>query len=74
MRPPQHRVRLRSRRHMDRDRARLPGKGLPRFRGGGRGDLFVRLQVRVPEKRTRGERRLYELLRAEGRKRPSDAS
>jgi molecular chaperone DnaJ len=42
---------------------RLRGKGLPRFGGHGRGDLFVRVQVRVPEKLSREERALYERLR-----------
>jgi molecular chaperone DnaJ len=37
---------------------RLRGKGLPRFRGHGRGDLFVRVRVRVPEKLSREEREL----------------
>jgi molecular chaperone DnaJ len=29
---------------------RLRGKGLPRLGGGSRGDLFIRLQVHVPER------------------------
>jgi molecular chaperone DnaJ len=41
---------------------RLRGKGLPRFGGHGRGDLFVRVQVQIPEKLTREERALYERL------------
>jgi molecular chaperone DnaJ len=43
---------------------RLRGKGLPRFRGKGRGDLFIRIRVRVPEKLSREERELYERLRS----------
>jgi molecular chaperone DnaJ len=43
---------------------RLRGKGLPRFQGHGRGDLFVRVRVRVPEKLSREERELYQRLRA----------
>jgi molecular chaperone DnaJ len=42
---------------------RLRGKGLPRFRGRGRGDLYVRVAVRVPEKMGAEERRLWERLR-----------
>jgi molecular chaperone DnaJ len=43
---------------------RLRGKGLPRFGARGRGDLYVRLAVRVPERLTAEERRLWERLRA----------
>lgn len=46
---------------------RLRGKGLPHF-DGGRGELFVRMQVVLPEHLTAEERRLYEQLRAVGRK------
>ena len=46
---------------------RLRGKGLPRFGGRGRGDLYVRLVLRVPERLTAEERKLYERLRALGR-------
>ncbi len=42
---------------------RLRGKGLPAFGGGRRGDLYLRLNVRVPEKLSAKERRLYEDLR-----------
>ena len=45
---------------------RLRGKGLPRF--GGRGDLYVRLAVRLPERLTADERKLWERLRALGAK------
>ncbi|MDA8107204.1 MAG: Hsp70 family protein [Betaproteobacteria bacterium] len=43
---------------------RLRGKGLPRFRARGRGDLYVRLAIGVPERLTAEERRLWEKLRA----------
>jgi len=43
---------------------RLRGKGLPRFGARGRGDLYVRLAVRLPERLTADERRLWEKLRA----------
>jgi len=43
---------------------RLRRKGLPEFGGGGRGDLYLRIQVQVPERLTAEERKLYEQLRA----------
>lgn len=42
---------------------RLAGKGLPNFRGRGRGNLFVRISVRVPEQLSAEERKLFERLR-----------
>ncbi|MEN8261345.1 MAG: molecular chaperone DnaJ [Pseudomonadota bacterium] len=42
---------------------RLKGKGLPQFGDGRRGDMYVRLQVHVPEKLSDEERRLYLRLR-----------
>jgi molecular chaperone DnaJ len=42
---------------------RLHGKGLPRFGGGARGDLYVRLQVHVPERLSHRQRLLFEQLR-----------
>ena len=45
---------------------RLRGKGLPRFGGGTRGDLYVRVQVRVPEHLSAQQRRLFDQLRALG--------
>lgn len=43
---------------------RLRQKGLPTFGAGPRGDLYLRIGVRVPEHLTRQERELYEKLRA----------
>jgi molecular chaperone DnaJ len=43
---------------------RLAGKGLPEFGGRGRGDLYLRLRVRVPERLTGAQRELCEQLRA----------
>jgi molecular chaperone DnaJ len=43
---------------------RLAGKGLPHFGGRGRGDLYLRLDVRIPERLSRRQRELYEQLRA----------
>lgn len=42
---------------------RLRGKGLPRVGGGMRGDLYVRLQVHVPEQLSENQRQLFEQLR-----------
>ena len=43
---------------------RLKNKGLPRFGGKGKGDLYLQLKVGIPEKLSREERELYERLRA----------
>ncbi len=45
---------------------RLRGKGLPGFGGGTPGDLYVRLQVRIPERLSDTQRRLFEQLRDAG--------
>ena len=42
---------------------RLKGKGLPDFGHSIRGDLYIKLQVHIPEALTRHERDLYERLR-----------
>jgi DnaJ C terminal domain len=47
---------------------RLRGKSLPHFGGTGRGDLFLRVDMRVPDHLTSEERKLYERLRALGKK------
>jgi len=44
-------------------RLRLRGKGLPRFGARGRGDLYVRLAVRLPERLSDEERSLWQKLR-----------
>ncbi len=46
---------------------RLRGKGLPEFGDGRRGDLLLRLRVRIPKRLSRRERELYGRLRALGR-------
>jgi molecular chaperone DnaJ len=43
---------------------RMSGKGLPVYGGDSRGDLYVSLQVRIPEKLARDEKKLWERLRA----------
>jgi molecular chaperone DnaJ len=44
---------------------RVKGKGMPRFRGYGRGDLIVRVGIAVPEKITAQQRALLEQLAKE---------
>ncbi|MCL4402599.1 MAG: molecular chaperone DnaJ, partial [Acidobacteria bacterium] len=44
-------------------RFRLKGKGVPNVNGGGRGDLWVHVDVRVPSKLTRDQKKLFEQLR-----------
>lgn len=43
---------------------RLRGKGLPTFGGDSRGDLYVRLQIHVPERLSDRQRRLFQQLKA----------
>jgi molecular chaperone DnaJ len=45
---------------------RLRGKGLPRFGGGGKGDLNLGIQVHIPERLTPEEKALFEQFRALG--------
>lgn len=47
------------------DTIRLKGKGMPRFRGYGKGDLLVRVGISVPEKLTVKQRELLEQLAEE---------
>lgn len=44
---------------------RIKGKGMPHFRGYGKGDLLVRVSVAVPEKLTSQQRALLEELAKE---------
>jgi molecular chaperone DnaJ len=44
---------------------KLKGKGMPRFRGYGKGDLLVRVGLTVPEKLTAKQRELLEQLAKE---------
>jgi molecular chaperone DnaJ len=41
---------------------RLKGKGVPRVRGNGRGDEYVKIMVHIPERVSRRQRELYEEL------------
>jgi molecular chaperone DnaJ len=45
------------------DVLRLHGKGLPEFDSGRRGDLYLRLRIRLPDRIGREERKLFERLR-----------
>ncbi|HEX6897358.1 MAG TPA: DnaJ C-terminal domain-containing protein, partial [Bryobacteraceae bacterium] len=42
---------------------RLKNLGMPKLQGSGRGDLFVHVDVRVPSKLTREQKKLFEQLR-----------
>ena len=44
-------------------RIRLKNLGVPRLQGSGRGDLYVQVDVKVPSKLTRDQRKLFEQLR-----------
>ena len=44
-------------------RIRLKNLGVPKLQGSGRGDLFVQVDVKVPGKLTREQRKLFEQLR-----------
>jgi molecular chaperone DnaJ len=43
-------------------RFRIRGRGVPRVNSSGRGDLYVHIEVRVPERLTKEQRRLFEQL------------
>ena len=45
---------------------RVKGKGIPRFSGLGRGDIFVELDIQTPKKLTRAQKELLEELKKEG--------
>jgi len=42
---------------------RIKNKGIPYLNGGGRGNLYVHLDVQIPEKLTKEQRKLFEQLR-----------
>lgn len=44
-------------------RVKLRGLGVPKLQGSSRGDLFVHIDVKVPSKLTREQRKLFEQLR-----------
>lgn len=43
---------------------RLAGRGMPRLRGGSKGDMYVVVQIQVPKDLSEEERKLYERLAA----------
>ena len=45
---------------------RLRGEGVPHVRGGGKGDLYVRLVIEVPEKLNRAQKKAMEQLQKAG--------
>ncbi|MDD4409802.1 MAG: molecular chaperone DnaJ [Candidatus Pacebacteria bacterium] len=45
---------------------KVTGKGVPHFKGFGRGDMFVELSIMVPEKLNRTQKELLEKLNKEG--------
>jgi len=47
-------------------RLRLKGQGLPPFKGSGRGDLFVRVAIEVPQRLSKSQKELLEKLAEEG--------
>jgi curved DNA-binding protein len=47
-------------------RLRLKGQGLPHFKGSDRGDLYVKLNVKVPKKLSKRQKELLEELAQEG--------
>jgi len=44
-------------------RLRIKGLGVPHVNGSGRGDMFVHLDVRIPTRLSREQRKLFEQLR-----------
>jgi|SRR5581483_3370082 len=51
---------------------RVKGRGAPRLKGDGRGDLLARLRVQVPSKLSKAEREALESLRKAHRSNPRD--
>jgi molecular chaperone DnaJ len=45
---------------------KIGGKGMPHFSGRGRGDLYLKFQVKVPKKLTKRQKELIEKLKEEG--------
>lgn len=45
---------------------KVPDKGIPRFRGIGKGDMYVRLKIKTPQKLTPKQKELLEKLKKEG--------
>jgi molecular chaperone DnaJ len=45
---------------------RISGKGIPHFSGFGRGDLYIKLNIKTPKKLTKKQKELLEKLKREG--------
>jgi molecular chaperone DnaJ len=45
---------------------RISGKGVPKFSGYGRGNLYIKIQLKTPKKLTRKQKELLEKLKKEG--------
>jgi molecular chaperone DnaJ len=45
---------------------RISGKGIPRFSGWGRGNMFVELEIKTPRRLTKKQKELLEKLKTEG--------
>jgi molecular chaperone DnaJ len=52
---------------------RVRGRGAPKLKGGGRGDLLARVRVVVPKKLSKKERELLEELKKTSRENPREA-
>jgi molecular chaperone DnaJ len=52
---------------------RIRGKGAPKLKGGGKGDVIARLRVFVPQKLNKKERELIEELQKASRENPREA-
>jgi molecular chaperone DnaJ len=52
---------------------RVKGRGAPKLKGGGRGDLLARVRVTVPHKLTKAEKEALEGYRKVARERPREA-
>jgi molecular chaperone DnaJ len=46
---------------------RIPNEGLPSFRSGRRGDIYIRIQVEIPKRLSSEEKEFYEKLKELGR-------
>ncbi|MBU1425878.1 MAG: molecular chaperone DnaJ [Gammaproteobacteria bacterium] len=53
---------------------RVKGKGLPEFGSARHGELYLRIEVKIPERLSHDERELYERLRALGDKTPATSA
>jgi DnaJ-class molecular chaperone len=45
---------------------KISGKGIPHFSGYGRGDLFVKIKVEIPEKLNKSQKELLGKLKEQG--------